>query len=173
MSRSFEYTLVLVIASPGGLRARRILRRLHRPAQKHHRRVHRNRGARRDLRNLHGRHDASHRPDGASTRLSCSRRKCACAPTASATPSAAATIVSPFVVLWLAGDFAMPGVLGLMIALVVVQMVVGWAWGIESRQRVLEDVAVLRRHERDRRRISSAHHFLTYFITRFGPTSAP
>jgi putative MFS transporter len=53
----------------------------------------------------------------------------------------AATIVSPFVVLWLAGDFGMPGVLGLMIALVVVQIVVVWAWGIESRQRVLEDVA--------------------------------
>ena len=53
----------------------------------------------------------------------------------------AATIVSPFVVLWLAEDFGMPGVLGLMIALVVVQIVVVWAWGIESRQRVLEDVA--------------------------------
>jgi MFS transporter, putative metabolite:H+ symporter len=53
----------------------------------------------------------------------------------------AATIVSPFVVLWLATGFGMPGVLGLMIALVVVQIIVVWAWGIESRQRVLEDVA--------------------------------
>jgi len=53
----------------------------------------------------------------------------------------AATIVSPFVVLWLATGFGMPGVLGLMIALVFVQIVVVWAWGIESRQRVLEDVA--------------------------------
>ena len=53
----------------------------------------------------------------------------------------AATIVSPFVVLRLATDFGMPGVLGLMIALVVVQIIVVWAWGIESRQRVLEDVA--------------------------------
>jgi putative MFS transporter len=53
----------------------------------------------------------------------------------------AATIVSPFVVLWLATDFGMPGVLGLMIALVIVQIIVVWAWGIESRQRVLEDVA--------------------------------
>jgi MFS transporter, putative metabolite:H+ symporter len=35
----------------------------------------------------------------------------------------------------------MPGVLGLMIALVVVQIVVVWAWGVESRQRVLEEVA--------------------------------
>jgi putative MFS transporter len=55
----------------------------------------------------------------------------------------AATIVSPFVVLWLATDFGMPGVLGLMIALVIVQIIVVWAWGIESRQRVLEDVAAL------------------------------
>ncbi len=53
----------------------------------------------------------------------------------------AATIVSPFVVLRLATDYGMPGVLGLMIALVVVQIIVVWAWGIESRQRVLEDVA--------------------------------
>jgi putative MFS transporter len=53
----------------------------------------------------------------------------------------AATIVSPFAVLWLATGFGMPGVLGLMIALVVVQIVVVWAWGVESRQRVLEDVA--------------------------------
>jgi putative MFS transporter len=53
----------------------------------------------------------------------------------------AATIVSPFVVLRLALDYGMPGVLGLMIALVLVQIIVVWAWGIESRQRVLEDVA--------------------------------
>jgi putative MFS transporter len=55
----------------------------------------------------------------------------------------AATIVSPFVVLWLATGYGMPGVLGLMIALVIVQIIVVWAWGIESRQRVLEDVAAL------------------------------
>jgi putative MFS transporter len=54
----------------------------------------------------------------------------------------AATIVSPFVVLRLATDFGMPGVLGLMIALVIVQIIVVWAWGVESRQRVLEDVAL-------------------------------
>ena len=53
----------------------------------------------------------------------------------------AATIVSPFVVLWLATGFGMRGVLGLMIALVMVQIIVVWAWGVESRQRVLEDVA--------------------------------
>jgi putative MFS transporter len=53
----------------------------------------------------------------------------------------AATIVSPFVVLWLATSFGMPGVLGLMIALVILQIIVVWAWGVESRQRVLEEVA--------------------------------
>src|SRR5262249_46074695 len=55
----------------------------------------------------------------------------------------AATIVSPFIVLWLATGYGMPGVLGLMIGLVVVQIVVVWAWGVESRQRGLEDVAAL------------------------------
>jgi putative MFS transporter len=55
----------------------------------------------------------------------------------------AATIVSPFVVLWLATGFGVPGVLGLMIALVIVQIIVVWAWGVESRQRVLEDVAAV------------------------------
>jgi putative MFS transporter len=55
----------------------------------------------------------------------------------------AATIVSPFAVLWLANRFGMPGVLGLMIALVVVQIAVVGAWGVESRHRALEDVAAL------------------------------
>jgi MFS transporter, putative metabolite:H+ symporter len=49
--------------------------------------------------------------------------------------------VSPFVVLRLATSFGMPGVLGLMIALVIVQIIVVWVWGVESRQRVLEEVA--------------------------------
>ncbi len=53
----------------------------------------------------------------------------------------AATIVSPFAVLWLATNYSVPGVLGLMIALVIVQIAVVWAWGVESNQRVLEDVA--------------------------------
>ncbi len=53
----------------------------------------------------------------------------------------AATIVSPFVVLSLATRFGVPGVLGLMIALLIVQIIVVWAWGVESRQRVLEEVA--------------------------------
>jgi MFS transporter, putative metabolite:H+ symporter len=53
----------------------------------------------------------------------------------------AATIVSPFIVLSLATNYGMPGVLGLMIALVVARIIVVWAWGVETRQRVLEDVA--------------------------------
>jgi putative MFS transporter len=53
----------------------------------------------------------------------------------------AATIVSPFVVLALATNYGMRGVLGLMIGLVVVQIAVVWAWGVESRQRGLEAVA--------------------------------
>jgi MFS transporter, putative metabolite:H+ symporter len=54
----------------------------------------------------------------------------------------AATIVSPFIVLALATNYGMPGVLGLMIGLVIVQIVVVWAWGVETRQRGLEEVAV-------------------------------
>jgi MFS transporter, putative metabolite:H+ symporter len=53
----------------------------------------------------------------------------------------AATIVSPFVVLALATNYGMRGVLGLMIGLVIVQIAVVWAWGVESRQRGLEAVA--------------------------------
>jgi MFS transporter, putative metabolite:H+ symporter len=53
----------------------------------------------------------------------------------------AATIVSPFAVLALATNYGMPGVLGLMIALVIVQIAVVWAWGVEPRQRGLEAVA--------------------------------
>jgi MFS transporter, putative metabolite:H+ symporter len=54
----------------------------------------------------------------------------------------AATIVSPFIVLTLVTSYGMPGVLGLMIGLVIVQIVVVWAWGVETRQRGLEEVAV-------------------------------
>jgi MFS transporter, putative metabolite:H+ symporter len=53
-----------------------------------------------------------------------------------------AAIVSPFIVLGLAINYKMPGVLGLMIGLVVIQILVVWAWGVESRQRGLEDVAL-------------------------------
>jgi putative MFS transporter len=54
----------------------------------------------------------------------------------------AATVVSPFVVGFLMVHYKLPGVLWLMIALLVVQIVVVWAWGVEPRNRALEDVAV-------------------------------
>ncbi len=53
-----------------------------------------------------------------------------------------ATVVSPFVVGWLMVHYQLPGVVWLMIGLVVVQIVVVWAWGVEPRNRALEDVAV-------------------------------
>jgi putative MFS transporter len=54
----------------------------------------------------------------------------------------AATVVSPFVVGYLMVNYGLPGVVWLMIALVVVQIVVVWVWGVEPRNRALEDVAV-------------------------------
>jgi putative MFS transporter len=53
----------------------------------------------------------------------------------------AATIVSPFVVLWLFQTYKVPGVVGLMIALLAIQILVVWAWGVEPRQRGLEEVS--------------------------------
>jgi MFS family permease len=53
----------------------------------------------------------------------------------------AATVVSPFVVGFLMVHYKLPGVLWLMIALLVVQIVVVFAWGVEPRNRALEDVA--------------------------------
>jgi putative MFS transporter len=52
----------------------------------------------------------------------------------------AATIVSPFIVLWLSQNYGIAGVLAFMIALLAVQIVVVWGWGVESRQRSLEDL---------------------------------
>jgi putative MFS transporter len=54
----------------------------------------------------------------------------------------AATVVSPFIVGALMASYKLPGVVWLMIGLVVVQIVVVWAWGVEPRKRGLEDVAV-------------------------------
>ncbi len=54
----------------------------------------------------------------------------------------AATVVSPFVVGFLMVHYKLPGVLWLMIALLVVQIIVVWVWGVEPRNRGLEDVAV-------------------------------
>ena len=53
----------------------------------------------------------------------------------------AATVVSPFVVGFLMVHYKLPGVIWLMIGLLVVQIVVVWAWGVEPRNRTLEDVA--------------------------------
>jgi putative MFS transporter len=52
-----------------------------------------------------------------------------------------ATVVSPFVVGWLMVNYQLPGVVWLMIGLVVIQIVAVWAWGVEPRNRALEDVS--------------------------------
>jgi len=52
-----------------------------------------------------------------------------------------ATVVSPFIVGALMASYKLPGVVWLMILLVVIQIVVVWAWGVEPRHRGLEDVA--------------------------------
>jgi putative MFS transporter len=52
-----------------------------------------------------------------------------------------ATVVSPFIVSALMASYQLPGVVWLMIALVVIQIVAVWAWGVEPRNRGLEEVA--------------------------------
>ncbi|MBV9457032.1 MAG: MFS transporter [Bradyrhizobium sp.] len=52
-----------------------------------------------------------------------------------------ATVVSPFIVGALIASSGLPGVLWLMIGVVVIQILVVWAWGVEPRNRGLEDVA--------------------------------
>jgi putative MFS transporter len=52
-----------------------------------------------------------------------------------------ATVVSPFIVGALMASYQLPGVLWLMIGLVLVQIVVVLAWGVEPRNRGLEEVA--------------------------------
>ncbi len=53
----------------------------------------------------------------------------------------AATVVSPFIVGSLMVKYHLPGVIGLMIVLLLVQIAVVWAWGVEPRNRALEEVA--------------------------------
>ena len=53
-----------------------------------------------------------------------------------------ATVFSPFAVGSLMQNYQLPGVIGMMIALLVVQIIVVWLWGVEPRQRGLEDLAV-------------------------------
>jgi putative MFS transporter len=52
-----------------------------------------------------------------------------------------ATVVSPFIVGSLMAIYNLPGVIGLMIVLLIVQIIVVWAWGVEPRNRGLENVA--------------------------------
>jgi len=52
-----------------------------------------------------------------------------------------ATVVSPFIVGSLMASYGVPGVIWLMIAVVIIQILVVWAWGVEPRNRGLEDVA--------------------------------
>lgn len=53
-----------------------------------------------------------------------------------------ATVFSPFAVGYLMQTYQLPGVIGLMIGLVVIQIAVVLAWGVEPRRRALEDVAL-------------------------------
>jgi putative MFS transporter len=52
-----------------------------------------------------------------------------------------ATVVSPFIVGALMANYGLPGVVWLMIGLVVVQIVAVYLWGVEPRNRGLEEVA--------------------------------
>jgi MFS transporter, putative metabolite:H+ symporter len=52
----------------------------------------------------------------------------------------AATIVSPFIVVALFKDYGVRGVLSLMIALLIIQIIVVALWGIEPAKRRLEDL---------------------------------
>jgi putative MFS transporter len=52
-----------------------------------------------------------------------------------------ATVVSPFIIGSLMASYKLPGVVWLMIGLVVMQILVVWAWGVEPRNRGLEEVA--------------------------------
>jgi putative MFS transporter len=52
----------------------------------------------------------------------------------------AATIVSPFIVLWLSQTYGITGVVGLMVALLALQILAVWGWGVEPRQRSLEQL---------------------------------
>ena len=54
----------------------------------------------------------------------------------------ASSVVVPFIVGALLANYGFPGVVWLMIGLVVVQIVVVAVWGVETRNRALEDVAV-------------------------------
>ncbi|RTL63888.1 MAG: MFS transporter [Hyphomicrobiales bacterium] len=52
-----------------------------------------------------------------------------------------ATVFSPFVVGYLMQTYQLPGVVALMVGLVIVQIIVVWAWGVEPSRKGLEEVA--------------------------------
>jgi putative MFS transporter len=52
-----------------------------------------------------------------------------------------ATVFSPFVVGYLIQTYQLPGVIGLMTGLLLVQILVVWLWGIEPNRRRLEEVS--------------------------------
>jgi putative MFS transporter len=56
-----------------------------------------------------------------------------------------ATVFSPFLVGRLIEAYQLPGVIGLMIVLLLVQIAAVWAWGVESRKRTLEDIGMASR----------------------------
>src|SRR5690349_6936711 len=55
----------------------------------------------------------------------------------------AATVVSPFIVGALMANYQLPGVILFMIGLLVIQIIVMWAWGIEPRNRSLETLTAV------------------------------
>jgi len=56
-----------------------------------------------------------------------------------------ATVFSPFLVGHLMQTYQLPGVISLMIALLLVQIVAIFFWGVESRKRGLEEMGVASR----------------------------
>jgi putative MFS transporter len=49
-------------------------------------------------------------------------------------------VFSPFIAGALLARYGLPGVIGLMSALLVVQIALVWAWGVEPAKRRLEDI---------------------------------
>jgi putative MFS transporter len=50
----------------------------------------------------------------------------------------AATIVSPFIVIFLFQNYKIAGVLALMVLLLLILIIAVWAWGVEPRAKPLE-----------------------------------
>ena len=56
----------------------------------------------------------------------------------------AATIASPFIILWLSQAYGVAGVVALMVGLLVVQIIAVWGWCVEPRQLSLEQLDSVR-----------------------------